>query len=286
MNPARIPRRAASFLAPPGWLKLLFRLEFLRLRFASARLFFCFVALCLPGWDATAAVAASEKTTATRAVMRLLKAECFVCHNQEKKKGGLVLTSRERLLEGGDDGAVVMPGKPEASLLAKALVKDADPHMPPKKQLTDEQIKIVRDWIKGGLAWDDTALVEEDPIVPLDLQVLPATYQPVLALALSPEGGKLAVGRGRAVVIHDVCATNLPVLAQFEAHRDAVQSLAWSSDGRWLASGGFRRLAFWNGESFKPEGEWTNGLAGRITSIKFLPDGDTFLVADGVRSNS
>jgi WD40 repeat protein len=214
--------------------------------------------------------------------MRLLKAECFSCHNQEKKKGGLVLTSRERLLEGGDDGAVALPGKPEASPLLKALSKDADPHMPPKKQLTDAQIKIMREWIKSGLVWNQAALDEEEAIIPVGLAALPASYQPVLALALSADGGKLAVGRGGAVFIHAASQTNLPGLAQIEAHQDAVQSLAWSGDGRWLASGGFRRLVLWNAESFQPEREWTNGLAGRVTAIRFLPDVGQLLIADSV----
>lgn len=218
--------------------------------------------------------------------MRLLKAECFSCHNQEKKKGGLVLTSRERLLEGGDNGVVAVPGKPDGSLLAKAVLKDSDPHMPPKKQLTDAQIKVIRDWIKRGLVWNEAALAEEEAITPVRLAALPPSYQPVLALALSPDGGKLAVGRGGSVVIHDASQTNYPVLAQIEAHQDAVQSLAWSGDGRWLASGGFRRLALWSGESFKLEREWTQGLAGRITAVRFSVDGSQLLLADSVSGQS
>ena len=62
-----------------------------------------------------------------------------------------MLTTRERLLEGGDNGAVVVPGKPDSSRLAKALVPNADPHMPPRKQLTEAQIKTIRAWIKSGL---------------------------------------------------------------------------------------------------------------------------------------
>ena len=206
--------------------------------------------------------------------MRLLKTECFTCHNQEKKKGGLVLTSRTRLLEGSDDGAVVVPGKPDSSLLAKVLVKDADPHMPPKKQLTDAQIKMIREWIKGGLAWNEAALAEEEAVVPVELAALPSSYQPVLALALSPDGEKLAVGRGGSVVIHDASQTNFPVLAQWQAHPDAVQALAWSSDGRWLASGAFRRLALWDGRIVQTgarvdQRDWL----GRVTAIKFAPDG-------------
>src|SRR5262245_493162 len=139
-----------------------------------------------------------------REAMRVLKAECFACHNEEKKKGGLVLTSRESLLKGNDDGAVVVSGKPDASRLANALLPNADPHMPPKKQLADSQIKILRDWIKGGLVWDATALAEDDTsVAPLALLPLPPSYQPVMALALSPGGTNLAVSRGGRIVVHD-----------------------------------------------------------------------------------
>src|SRR6266545_4862789 len=121
-----------------------------RLRLAGA------VGLALLAWIGTGTmrVEAASSDTANTAAMRLLKAECFSCHNQEKKKGGLILTSRQRLMEGGDDGGVVVPGKPDASLLAKVLLKGADPHMPPKKQITDAQIKVIREWIKGGLGWN------------------------------------------------------------------------------------------------------------------------------------
>ncbi|MEA3207077.1 MAG: Planctomycete cytochrome [Chthoniobacter sp.] len=33
--------------------------------------------------------------------MRLLKSNCFSCHNDQKKKGGLVMTSREALSKAG-----------------------------------------------------------------------------------------------------------------------------------------------------------------------------------------
>ena len=287
MNPTVIVRRPAHSPAPSATASRLSLLRSPLLPFAwVALVLLCDITFSPLSRAAGAATGTPTKEASARAAMRVLKAECFACHNQEKKKGGLVLTSRERLLEGGDDGAVVLPGKPEASLLAKALGKDADPHMPPKKQLTDEQIKIIRDWIKGGLVWNEAALEEEDAIAPVQLAALPPSYQPVFAVALSPEGGKLAVGRGGWVVIHDASATDFPVLAQFEAHREAVQSLAWSSDGRQLASGGFRRAALWSGELFELEREWTNGLAGRITSIRFLPNGDTLVLADGVQAQS
>src|SRR5262245_23815933 len=85
----------------------------------------------------------SSATRSDREALTVLKAECFSCHNQEKKKGGLVLTTRDRLLEGADSGPVVVPGKPDASRLTRVLQPDSDPHMPPRKQLTDDQIRAL-----------------------------------------------------------------------------------------------------------------------------------------------
>ncbi len=217
--------------------------------------------------------------------MLLLKAECFSCHNEKKKKGGLVLTARESLLKGSDSGAVAELGKPDASPLLDVLRADSDPHMPPKKQLTEAQMKVLRAWIQGGLAWDEAALTEEDS-KPVDLAPLPSTYHPVLALALSPDGKRLAVGRGGAIVVHDVVDPKFPVLQQIDAHRDAVQSLAWSADGRWLASGGFRRVVLWKADSLVAEREWTDGLIGKITALQFSPDSGKLVLADGAAGRS
>ncbi len=217
--------------------------------------------------------------------MLVLKAECFSCHNEKKKKGGLVLTSREALLRGAESGPVVVADHPETSVLASVLLAEADPHMPPKSQLPDAKIQLLRNWIQAGTPWDEAALLEED-FKPVALAPLPSTYQPVLALALAPDAQRLAVGRGGAIVLHDAAVSALPVLRQVAAHRDAVQALAWSADGRWLASGAFRRVVLWNGDTLQPEREWTEGLSGKITALQFSPDGTTLVIADGVAGRS
>ena len=133
-------------------------------------------------------------------VQALLDQHCVKCHGPLKRKSKLELDTVEAVLKGNEDGAVVVPGKPDESRLIAAFVADADPHMPPKKQLTDAQIKSVRDWIKSGLMWDEAALAEEDTVEPVQLAALPSAYQPVFALALSPDGKKLAAGHGGPLI--------------------------------------------------------------------------------------
>ncbi|HUR44962.1 MAG TPA: DUF1549 domain-containing protein [Candidatus Saccharimonadales bacterium] len=226
--------------------------------------------------------AASRPGKGTEQVMQLLKLECASCHSPEKKKGGLVLTSREALLKGGENGAVLEPGKPDSSLLLKALLRGADPHMPPKKQLSDAQVSLLRNWVKAGAEWDTRAF-EEDPFLghSVVLAALPTQYRPILALALSADGKKLAFARGGVVNIHEVGKTNYPLIASIEAFQDAPQSLVWSPDGQTLLSGGFRKIVLFEGEGNRTSRSFTNGLVGVVTGIRFLNE-QRLIVADSV----
>src|SRR6185503_1481441 len=186
------------------------------------------------------------------------------------------------LLKGADSGKVVVAGKPDASLLWKALQPEADPHMPPKKQLTTNQIEIVRRWIAGGLKWDEAAWRGEPRARDVKLESLPPGHTPTLALALAADGRLLAVGRGNRIVVYDTLGTNFPVIADFSAHRDEVRALAWSPDGRALASGAFRELTLWDTNSFGARWTVRTGLVERVTALRFSPHGGALVAADSV----
>ena len=85
----------------------------------------------------------------------VLATHCFECHGH-KDKGGLTLDSREAILQGGDSGPAIVPGKPEKSLLMTA-VQHADPEleMPPKKKLPPEAIADLSQWIRAGAVWPE-----------------------------------------------------------------------------------------------------------------------------------
>jgi mono/diheme cytochrome c family protein len=80
-------------------------------------------------------------------VQPIFDANCVKCHGVMERKNGLELDSPETVMKGGDDGAVVVPGKPEKSRLYQYTSADSDPHMPPKKQLTEVQREAIREWI-------------------------------------------------------------------------------------------------------------------------------------------
>src|SRR5260370_30171189 len=104
-----------------------------------------------------AAARGDEKTDFFEKQIRPLLAErCYECHGIAKPKGGLRLTSRAELLKGGDSGAVVVPGKPDESLLLKAVrYQDDQLKMPPKGRFSDSDIKALTRWVALGLAWAD-----------------------------------------------------------------------------------------------------------------------------------
>ncbi len=86
------------------------------------------------------------------AIQPMMEARCTSCHNPDKIKGDLLLTSFEGMLRGGKNGAAVVPGKPEDSELYKriTLPENHDDFMPAegKTPLTSEEIAIVKWWIE------------------------------------------------------------------------------------------------------------------------------------------
>jgi hypothetical protein len=88
----------------------------------------------------------------------VLAEKCYKCHseNSDKLGGGLRVDTRAGLLEGGDSGPAIEPGKPRDSLLLQALqYKDDDYAMPPRAaggKLADTVIADFEKWIRDGAA--------------------------------------------------------------------------------------------------------------------------------------
>ena len=98
-------------------------------------------------------VLAAEDEFFDKSVRPLLEKRCFDCHSHQsgKMKGGLALDSRSGWATGGDSGAAIVPGKPDESLLIKAVRRlDEDIAMPPKKVLPEDEVALLTEWVRRG----------------------------------------------------------------------------------------------------------------------------------------
>ncbi|MCS6849902.1 MAG: DUF1553 domain-containing protein [Gemmataceae bacterium] len=85
-------------------------------------------------------------------VRPILVEHCHQCHGPQKQRGGLRLDTRAGLLQGGDGGAVIVPGKPEQSRLIDA-VRHGSLQMPPGGKLKEADIEALTTWVRMGAPW-------------------------------------------------------------------------------------------------------------------------------------
>ncbi|RYD65594.1 MAG: hypothetical protein EOP84_31795, partial [Verrucomicrobiaceae bacterium] len=80
-------------------------------------------------------------------IQTILDQHCVKCHGPLEQEYGLELDTLEGTLKGSEDGPVIIPGKPDESVLITVLAPKEDPHMPPKKQLAEADIEKLRKWV-------------------------------------------------------------------------------------------------------------------------------------------
>jgi hypothetical protein len=116
---------------------------------------------------------AAEPTAADTAffdakIRPVLSEHCYKCHSHtaDKIKAGLLLDSRDALLHGGNSGPIIVPGKPDESLLIQALrYTDEDLRMPPEEhggKLSERQIADFTEWVQRGAPDPRAPLITAD----------------------------------------------------------------------------------------------------------------------------
>ncbi len=134
--------------------------EHSRARRIAARIAVLLGSACIAARAATAEPDAKPAAD----VFAVLEAHCVKCHGGEKTKGGLDLVTREALMLGGESGAAIVPGKPDASLLIHTVRHEKDPHMPHKEaKLADADIAKLTEWVKAGVPYP-RALAKAAPL--------------------------------------------------------------------------------------------------------------------------
>ena len=86
-------------------------------------------------------------------VRPILVQQCIKCHGPDKQKGGLRLDSKPGWQTGGENGPALKPGKPDDSLLIKAVRgADGTAQMPPNAKLSAAEVAALVQWVKDGAA--------------------------------------------------------------------------------------------------------------------------------------
>jgi mono/diheme cytochrome c family protein len=146
--------------------------------------------------------AAAGAVDFVRDIQPIFAKRCISCHGPEKQKGGVRLDLKQGALEGGDSGAVIVPGKSTESKLLHLVAKlDGETRMPPagegRQMLTREEIAKLRAWIDTGANWPDTAVAAAKksehwafntprlPVVPKIRNPQPAARNPIDAFILA-----------------------------------------------------------------------------------------------------
>ncbi|MEK6237332.1 MAG: DUF1549 domain-containing protein, partial [Planctomycetales bacterium] len=84
-----------------------------------------------------------------RDVRPIFKAQCFLCHGEEKVlEGELDLRLRRLALTGGESGPAILPGNRKQSLLYQRVASGEMPDG--EKKLSAEQVELIGRWIDLG----------------------------------------------------------------------------------------------------------------------------------------
>ena len=236
------------------------------------------------GLVATAASAQdAEKLTYDDHIRPLLENKCFSCHNPDKKKGGLELTSYAGLMNGGSGGAVVDAGNPSGSRLWTCSAKKEEPFMPPEGAPLDaKDLTLLSKWIAGGLlqakgsvakasnkpkvdltfaggAGKPTGAVARPENVLLEPVIVTPRTSAVIAMAASPWTSLLAVAGQKQILLYDTDSHELAgILPYSEGY---ARSLKFSANGSLLIMGGGR------GGKFGHAVVWDVKTGKRVTEV-------------------
>ena len=204
----------------------------------------------------------NEKLTYDDHIRPMLENKCFSCHNPDKKKGGLELTSYAGLMNGGSGGAVVDAGNPSGSRLWTMSAHKEEPYMPPEgAPLEAKDLALLSKWIAGGVlqakgsvakksnkpkvdltfaggAGKPTGAVARPENVLLEPVVVTPRTSAVSAMAASPWTSLLAVAGQKQILLYDTDTHDLAGILPYP--EGYARSLKFSSNGSLLVMGGGR----------------------------------------------
>ncbi len=221
----------------------------------------------------------------------ILRTKCLFCHSGIRTEGNFDMATYEKLVKGGKRGAPIVPGNAAKSLLYGVSGKTVKPWMPLKSEepLTPPELALLKLWIDQGAKAPTTTTRTRPTVV---VSVPPTMVVPVRGIAISPDKSTVAAARGNQIHIYDagsgayVRSMKDPQLVGPDkkplegAHLSLIESLAYSPDGKYIATGAFREVNIWDATT----GQLRHRLkdfADRVTALAFSPDSKLLATGGG-----
>jgi WD40 repeat protein len=185
------------------------------------------------------------KTTFEGDVKPILRKHCLTCHNAERPRGDLDLSSYSGVTIGGVSGQAAIAGKADSSPVYTLPAHLEDPKMPPNKpKIPQRDLDTIRKWIDGGLvekagsaaATNVTLTPTPKPLEGLGTAALLSRPTPITALAVSPAAPLVAVPGKKQVLVFDTTANKM--LGALAFPEGEVHALRFSRDGKVLVAAG------------------------------------------------
>jgi hypothetical protein len=220
--------------------------------------------------DTAAAGTGGPEEATYEQVRAIFKKYCLACHNDDRERGGLDLSTIEGIKAGGASGAVVTPGKPDESLLYTLAAQLETPKMPPNKpKIPQREIDLIRRWIEAG------AFQRADP---------PGKSVPGTSAAPTP---KAATPAAAPVATRAAAGLSSGVVVEPLRRATAVTALAASPKSPLVAVSGNKQVVLFSCSDGQPESGATALRAlpfpeGDVCALRFSRDGGLLVAGGGV----
>lgn len=159
---------------------------------------------------------------------------CAGCHGADEPEGELSLENFAGISAGGAGGAVLVPGRADASRLIRMLSGEIEPRMPPadNQRPTDAEVELLRAWIDAGARGPDGVESKFPELATPAIPHASAAPDNISSFALAPSGGRTALGKFRRVELCD--ANSGEIVASSAELTGKVNSVQFSPDGSRL----------------------------------------------------
>ena len=203
---------------------------------------------------------AAEKITYDEHIFPIFESKCLNCHNPDKKKGDLDLSTYTGTMAGSSGGKIALAGDGGSSKLFTVTVHTEEPVMPPEgDKISKKNADLIRSWIDGGLLENKGSKARKPEKPAFDLGAIPTGKRPdgpppmpqdlLLEPVISPQRATvvgdmdaspwaplLAVTGQRQVLLYHTDTLDLIGVLPFP--KGQPETLSFHPSGKYLLAGG------------------------------------------------